>query len=204
VAVIVADLASEPDRERILPEAVAGLGRPVDVLINNAAYGSYHPIAAYPLDEARRTFEVNVVAPMHLAQAALPAMTERGEGWIVNLSSGSARLFGPPPFRPMVMGSTLAVYAATKAALNQLTAALAMETHGTGVRVNTIEPRAAVMTQAARAKLEGKLRADQIETMEQMVEAVAALCDCPVDHTGHNEVSLDLIDSLGLTVAGGD
>jgi citronellol/citronellal dehydrogenase len=202
VAVIVADLARQSDRERILPEAVAGLGGPIDVLINNAAYGSYYPIADYPLDEARRTFEVNVVAPMHLAQAALPTMIERGEGWIVNLSSGSARLFGPPPFPPMVMGSTLAVYASTKAALNRLTSALAMETSGTGVRVNTIEPRAAVMTQAARAELEGKLRADQIETIDEMVEAVAALCDCSVDHTGHNEVSLDLLDSLGLTVRG--
>ena len=174
----------------------------MDVLVNNAAYGSYHQIAVYPLDEARRTFEVNVVAPLHLAQAALPAMTERGEGWVVNLSSGSARLFGPPPYRPMVLGSTLAPYAATKAALNRLTAALAMETYGTGIRVNTIEPRAAVMTQAARAKIEGKVRADQIETMEQMVEAVVALCDCAVDHTGHNDVSLDLIDTFGLTVAG--
>ncbi|HWC37104.1 MAG TPA: SDR family oxidoreductase [Acidimicrobiales bacterium] len=202
VAVVVADLALESDRERIVPDAVAGLGGPIDVLINNAAYGSFHTIAEYPLDEARRTYEINMVAPMHLAQAVLPAMTERGEGWIVNLSSGSARMFGPPPFRPLVMGSTLAVYAATKAALNQLTAALAMETYGTGVRVNTVEPRAAVMTQAARAELEGKLRDDQIETMEQMVEAVAALCRCPVDHTGYTDVSLDLIDSMGLKVAG--
>jgi NAD(P)-dependent dehydrogenase (short-subunit alcohol dehydrogenase family) len=202
VAVIVADLALEPERDRIVPEAVASLGGPIDVLINNAAYGSFHAVAEYPLDEARRTFEINVVAPMHLAQAVLPAMIGSGEGWIVNLSSGSARLFGPPPFRPMVMGSTLAVYAATKAALNRVTAALAMETHGTGVRVNTVEPRAAVMTQAARAELEGKLGDHQIETMEQMVEAVAALCRCPAEHTGHNDVSLDLIDSLGLEIAG--
>jgi citronellol/citronellal dehydrogenase len=200
VATIVADLAVEADRARIVPEAVAGLGGDLDILVNNAAYAAYQPIAGYPLAEARRTFEVNVVAPLQLAQGVIPAMTERGQGWILNVSSGTARLFGPPPYPPMVLGSKLGVYGATKAALNRLTAALAMELWGTGVRVNTVEPRNAVMSEGAQVHVGGKLRADQIETMAEMVEAVVALCDCPADRTGHNDVSLDLIAELGLEV----
>src|SRR5207248_989105 len=69
-----------------------------------------------------------------------------------------------------------------------------------GIRVNTVEPRAAVMSEGAEQLVGGKLRPDQIETMEQMVEGTLALCDCPADLTGRICVSLDLIDQLGLTV----
>ena len=44
------------------------------------------------------------------------------------------------------------------------------------------------------------MRADQIETMEEMVEATVALCDCAADLTGRCCVSLDLIEELGVTV----
>ena len=200
VATIVADLLVEPDRARIIPEAEAGLGGPIDVLVNNAAYSAYLPIACYPLEEARRSFEVNVVAAVQLMSAVIPSMIERGEGWILNVSSGTARLFGPPPYPPMVLGSKLGVYGATKAALNKVTAALAMELHGTGIRVNTVEPRNAVMSEGAEVVVGGKLREDQIETMDEMVEGLVALCCCEADHTGHNDVSLDVIATLGLAV----
>jgi NAD(P)-dependent dehydrogenase (short-subunit alcohol dehydrogenase family) len=200
VTTIVADLLDEADRNRIVAAAVAGLGGPMDVLVNNAAYSSYQPITDYPLAEARRTYEVNVVASLQLMSAVIPAMTERGEGWIVNVSSGTARLFGPPPYQPMVLGSKLGVYGASKAALNKVTAALAMELYGTGIRVNTVEPRNAVMSEGAEVVVGGKLRNDQIETMDEMVEAVVALCCCEAEHTGYNDVSLDLIDQLGLRV----
>jgi NAD(P)-dependent dehydrogenase (short-subunit alcohol dehydrogenase family) len=94
----------------------------------------------------------------------------------------------------------MAVYGASKAALNRITHGLAVELAGSGVRVNTVEPRAAVMSEGATALVGDSVRADQIESMEQMVEAIVALADCPADYTGHNCVSLDLIDELGLTV----
>jgi NAD(P)-dependent dehydrogenase (short-subunit alcohol dehydrogenase family) len=143
------------------------------------------------LKRRRVTFEVNVHAPLDLAQMVLPAMLERGEGWIINVSSAAAR---PTP------NSTIAVYGASKAALNRLTLGLAAEVTGTGVRVNTVEPRAAVMSEGAVALVGDSVRADQIESIEEMVEAIVALADCPPDFTGRTCISLDLIAELGLAL----
>lgn len=200
VAVVVADMADPQDRARIVPEAVDALGGPIDVLVNNAAAAIYQPLRDYPLRRRLLTFEVNVHGPLDLAQAVVPSMVERGDGWIVNLSSGSARLFRMPPEDDGVLSTTITIYGASKAALNRLTNGLAAELYGTGVRVNTIEPRAAVLSEGADKLVGDKLRPDQIESMEEMVEATVALCDCTPERTGRVEVSLDLIDELGLTV----
>jgi NAD(P)-dependent dehydrogenase (short-subunit alcohol dehydrogenase family) len=176
---VVADLTDEADRLRIVPEAEAGLGGPIDVLVNNAAAAIYQPLAEYPLKRRRLLFEVNVHAPLDLAQAVLPAMLERGEGWILNLSSGSARPRPGPPFEETAMGSTLGVYGATKAALNRMTSALAEEVWGSGVRVNTVEPRAAVHSEGADAHLGDALDPDMYESMADMVAGALVLCDCP-------------------------
>ncbi len=202
VAVVVADMADEVDRRRIVPEAQEGLGGPIDILVNNAAAAIYQPISGYPLRRRRLTFEVNVHGPLDLAQAVLPGMTSRGEGWIVNVSSGSARNTEGPPFDRGMLGATSGVYGASKAALNRMTNSLAVELWGTGVRVNTIEPRAAVMTEGAAVVLGDKLTEDLIEPMETMVEATIALCDCEPSCTGRVFVSLDLIDEMGLVVPG--
>ena len=200
VAVIVADLADGEDRARIVPEAEAALGGPIDVLVNNAAAAIYAPTSTYPLKRRRITFEVNVHAPLDLAQAVIPGMVDRREGWIVNVSSASSKLSDGPPFRREGVALTLGIYGASKAALNRETNCLAAELHGTGVRVNTIEPRAAVLSEGAAELVGDMLRPDQIESMEEMVEAVVALCDCPADVTGRIMVSLDLIADWRLVV----
>jgi NAD(P)-dependent dehydrogenase (short-subunit alcohol dehydrogenase family) len=199
VAVVPADLADADDRSRIVPEAMQALGGPIDILVNNAAAAIYQTLAHYPLHRRRVTFEVNVHAPMDLAQAVLPSMLERGEGWVVNISSATARPWRPP-FDLGSLGSTTGVYGASKAALNRMSNALAAELAGRGVRINTVEPRAAVMSEGAEVLTGTTLSPDQIESMEEMVEAVVALCDCPQDRTGLEHVSLDLIADLGLTV----
>ena len=199
VAVITADLADPDDRARIVPEATRALAGPIDILVNNAAAAIYQPLVDFPLRRRRLTFEVNVHAPFDLAQAVLPSMVEQGEGWVVNVSSATAHLW-QPPFRLGSLGSTTGVYGASKAALNRLTNALAAELATSGVRINTVEPRAAVMSEGAEVLTGGSLQLDQIETMEEMVEAVAALCDCPPERTGRTDVSLDLIAELGLVV----
>jgi len=190
---IVADLTDPDDRARIVPEAEAGLDGPLDVLVNNAAAAIYQPLAAYPLKRRRLIFEANVHAPLDLAQAVLPGMIERGEGWILNLSSGSARSRPGPPFEANAMGSTLGIYGASKAALNRMTNALAEEVWGTGVRVNTVEPRAAVHSEGADAHLAGALEDDQFESMADMVAGALILCDCGPEVTGGAHVTLDLL-----------
>jgi citronellol/citronellal dehydrogenase len=198
-SVIVADIAAADDRARIVPQAEDELGGPIDILVNNAAAAMYRPLADYPLKRGRLTFEINVLAPLELAQAVIPGMVAGGEGWIVNLSSATARPASGPPFtRPHV--ATMAIYGSSKAALNRLTNGLAVELWGTGIRVNTVEPRAAVMSEGAEAVAGDVITPEMVESMEAMVEGAVALCDCPADRTGQVCVSLDLIDELGLDV----
>lgn len=190
---VVADLVDAEDRLRIVPRAEAGLDGPIDILVNNAAAAIYQRLGDFPLKRRRLIFEANVHAPLDLAQAAIPGMVERGEGWIVNLSSGSADSRSGPPFADSALESTLGIYGASKAALNRLTNALAEELWGTGVRVNTVEPRAAVHSEGADALLGGALDDDQFESMADMVAGILACCDCPPEVTGQRLVSLDLI-----------
>jgi NAD(P)-dependent dehydrogenase (short-subunit alcohol dehydrogenase family) len=195
VTTIVADLSDPEDRARIVPEAVDGLGGTIAILVNNAAAAIYQPLAEYPLRRLRLTYAVNVEAPFELMQAVLPGMRAAGEGWIVNLSSATARLRPGPPFTRGA-GSRMAVYGSSKAALNRLTNAMGDELWGSGIRVNTVEPRGGVMTEGAAALL-GSLPDDQIESLDEMVEAAVALSDCPPDRTGQVVVSLDLLAELG-------
>ncbi len=198
VAIISADLTNPDDRDGIVSAAVESLGGPIDILVNNAAAAIYQPLLDFPLKRRRLVFEVNVHAPMDLAQDVLPSMIDKGEGWIVNVSSATAHLW-KPPFKLGSLGSSTGVYGASKAALNRLTNALAAEVADKGVCINTIEPRSAVMSEGTGV-LVGHLDPDQIESMEEMVEAVVALCDCARDRTGGIHVSLDLLAELGLVV----
>lgn len=204
VAVVVADLSDPTDRQRIVPEAVERLGGPFDVLVNNAAAAIYGPLAEIPLRRRHVMFEANVHAPLDLAQAVIPGMRQAGAGWIVNVSSRAARPWDGPPFALGANGTTIAAYGASKAALNRITNGLAAELHGTGIRVNTVEPRAAVRTEGADALVGDTVPADKFESLEEMVEAVTALCDCPEYVTGKAIVSLDVIAEWGLTVHGLD
>jgi NAD(P)-dependent dehydrogenase (short-subunit alcohol dehydrogenase family) len=94
------------------------------------------------------------------------------------------------------------VYGATKAALNRITSGLAAELQGTGLRVNAVGPRVAVMSEGFAERLGDLLGPGSIESREEIVEAVVALCHCPADVTGRVAVSLDLIRDSGLTVHG--
>ncbi len=200
VGIVVGDLTDPGTRAGIVPEAARLLGGPVEILVNNAAAAIYQPLADYPLRRRHLVFEANVHAPVDLAQAALPAMVEAGEGWIVNLSSGSTRPDVGPPFDKGARYAAMAVYGASKAALDRLTNGLAAELYGTGVRINTVQPRAAVLSEGSAELVGSTLQADQVESMEEMVEGVVALCDCAPDVTGQITVSLDLIADWGLDV----
>jgi len=200
VAVVVTDLTDEDQRSRVVHEAAEALGGPIEILVNNAAAAIYDTVATFPLRRRRVLFEANVHAPLDLAQAAIPGMLAAGEGWIVNLTSGAARSRPGPPFDLGPQGSTLTVYGASKAALDRITHGLGAELYGTGIRVNAVAPRAAVLSEGAAALVGRTIRPDQVESMEQMVEAVVALCDCPEDITARTAVSLDLIADWNLTV----
>jgi citronellol/citronellal dehydrogenase len=204
VAVIVADLADAEGRQRIVPHVVDAFGGPVDVLVNNAAAAIYAPPMDYPLRRQRITFEVNVHAPLDLIQAVVPSMIDRGQGWIVNLSSSGARLIPGPPFDASANWPTLTIYAASKAALNRLTNGLGISLWGTGVRVNTVQPRTGVLSEGSEALVGGIVDMSDWESMEEMVEGILALSDCPEEITGGIHVSTEIVARLGQTVRGLD
>jgi citronellol/citronellal dehydrogenase len=204
VEAIVADLGDPTDRARIVPEALTMLDGRVDILVNNAAAAIYQSMLDYPAKRRTITFEVNVFAPLDLSQAVIPGMIERGEGWIVNVSSGTARPAAGPPFKTDGVAAKVGMYGTSKAALNRMTNALAIELHGTGVRINAVAPRAAVASEGAVALLGDGVDQAMYESMEAMVEGAVALCDCGPDETGAAHISLDLIESRGLDIMGLD
>ncbi len=104
----------------------------LDVLVNNAGYGSYGALEDVPLDEARRQCEVNLFGLARLCQLALPLMRAQASGTIVNVTSIGGK-FGEP------FGSW---YHATKFAVEGLSDCLRMEVAPFGIRVVVIEPGA--------------------------------------------------------------
>ena len=204
VGIVVADLTDPVDRQRVVPEAVEALGGPIEILVNNAAASIQAPLVEVSVKRRNIMFEVNVNAPVDLALAVVPDMVETGEGWIVNLSSASANLWPGPGTELNESAQRIIAYGASKAALNRMTSGLAATLYGTGVRVNTVEPRAAVLSEGAAELVGNILKPEQIEPMEAMVEGTVFLCDCPPDLTGRITVSLDNIEQHDLTVVGLD
>jgi NAD(P)-dependent dehydrogenase (short-subunit alcohol dehydrogenase family) len=204
VGCVVADLADEVARSQVIPRARDVLGGPIDILVNNAAAAIARPIADVSPAQQRLAYECNVIAPLSLLQAAIPDMRQSGAGWIVNLTSVGARLPEGPPFYLGPQGSTMELYGATKAALNRLTSGLAGDLYGSGIRVNAVGPRVAVMSEGFADLIGDQLPAELFESLEEIVEAVTALCNCPADVTGRVFSSLDLIDEWNLRVHGLD
>lgn len=102
----------------------------VDVLVNNAGYGSYGAVEDVPIDEARRQFEVNVFGLARLTQLVTPHMRARGSGRIINISSIGGKFYEP-------FG---AWYHATKFAVEGFSDSLRMELRPFGIKVVLIEP----------------------------------------------------------------
>jgi NAD(P)-dependent dehydrogenase (short-subunit alcohol dehydrogenase family) len=129
VRVLRTDLTDDDSVTKCVEQVLAESGR-VDVLVNNAGYGSYGALEDVPVTEARRQLEVNLVAPARLAQLVLPGMRARGSGRIVNVSSIGGKFYEP-------LGSW---YHATKFALEGLSDSLRVELAPFGIAVVLVEP----------------------------------------------------------------
>jgi short-subunit dehydrogenase len=104
----------------------------IDVLVNNAGYGSYGALEEVPLSEARYQFEVNIFGLARLTQLVLPKMREQHSGRIINISSIGGKIGEPH-------GTW---YHATKFAVEGLSDSLRMELKQFGIDVVIIEPGA--------------------------------------------------------------
>jgi len=122
------------DDEASCREGFAEIARMTDggpyAVVNNAGFAQSGAVEDVSDELARKQLETNVVAPMRIARLVLPAMRERGEGRIVNVSSIAGRLSTP------LMGW----YCASKQALEGVTDALRMEVEADGIRVVLVEP----------------------------------------------------------------
>lgn len=123
--VVVADLSSHADVERLEAEAAAA-----DVLVSNAALPASGRLDSFSHDEIDRALDVNLRAPIHLARAAVPCMVERGRGHVLLVSSLSG-------LAPQAESS---VYAATKFGLRGFGLSLREDLAGTGVGVSVLLP----------------------------------------------------------------
>lgn len=129
VVSLAAEMSDQDQVDRLAQETLAASGG-VDVLYNNAAIMTPYrkDIATVSADDYRRSFEVNVIAPIRLTFALLPSMLDRKFGRIVQVTSGIKN-------EPQLMA-----YAASKAALDKFVLDMAPRLRGTGVTMNLLDP----------------------------------------------------------------
>jgi NAD(P)-dependent dehydrogenase (short-subunit alcohol dehydrogenase family) len=131
IRVVKLDVTDDASMTALVEKVIAETGR-VDVLVNNAGYGSYGAVEDVPLDEARRQFDVNVFGLARLTQLVLPYMRAQRSGRVVNISSIGGKIYEP-------LGGW---YHATKFAVEGLSDAMRVELAPFGVDVVVIEPGA--------------------------------------------------------------
>jgi citronellol/citronellal dehydrogenase len=197
------DVSHEEDVEAAYETTMKEFGR-CDVLVNNAAVSYVAPFLELSVKRWQILLAVNVMGPVLTSRAFLPQMLERGEGRIINISSGSGRIaqdpeamatnqpggttrgelnFGEASFGEagQGLGDSLLAYGTSKAALNRFTVGLALEMRGRGVAVNALEVNA--VTPAYRYTLPNADYSTN-ELPEAPAQLVTWIADQPLDVTG--------------------
>ena len=129
IEVLAADL-NDSAGLRLVEARIASTDQPIDLVVNNAGFGTTGLFHTLDADRLEQEVGLNVQALTRLSHAALAAMVPRGRGYLLNVSSVAS--FQPAP--------KLAVYAATKAYVTSLTESLYGEVAGTGVKVTALCP----------------------------------------------------------------
>src|SRR5450759_1010197 len=125
-----ADRRHDPTAVRRLAETTLDRHGRIDGLVNNAGVSLHSPLDRLDLDEFARVLQLNVISLVAMTQAVLPAMRARRSGRIVNISSGTTRMALPG----------VGAYAATKSAVNMLTAVARRELEADGIAVSLVQP----------------------------------------------------------------
>jgi NAD(P)-dependent dehydrogenase (short-subunit alcohol dehydrogenase family) len=126
---LVLDVTDEAAVKAGVVEAEAVTGQ-IDILVNNAGYGLVGAVEEASLDEVRAQFETNVIGPLAMLKAVLPAMRARRGGRIINVTSVSG----------LAVWAGTGVYCASKWALEGLTQTLAAEVAELGIKVTNVAP----------------------------------------------------------------
>ena len=174
VRTLAVDITDESATAAAIEQIVTEQGR-VDLLVNNAGYGSYGALEDVPLSEARYQFEVNVFGLARLIQLVLPHMRRQGSGRIINISSIGGKIYEP-------LGDW---YHAAKFAVEGLSDSLRVELRPFGIDVVIIEPGAirtewgAISAQKLRQASAGSAYQQQAATMAAVLESFSALASPP-------------------------
>lgn len=192
------DILDAASREAFMAAAREALG-PLDILVNNATHGPYRSLERFRARDVALTLEASVGAPLHLVQLALPDLRAKRRGWVLNISSATAKHPEGPPYVEWQARGGSHLYASGKAALDRLTTGLAAELHADGIAVNALAPVAAVITESVRASGAARfIEPSMIEPVEAMAEAALALVTGdPEKLTGRIAYSLRLLEELG-------
>ncbi|KAJ8458270.1 hypothetical protein OPV22_031196 [Ensete ventricosum] len=126
----VCDVSSDVEREKLMQTVNSVFHGKLHILVNNAGTGIWKPVVEYNPEDYRRIINTNLDSAFHLSQLAHPLLKASGSGNIVFISSITS----------LVGIDNLAVYAATKGAMNQLTRSLACEWAKDNIRANCVAP----------------------------------------------------------------
>ncbi|HET6803994.1 MAG TPA: SDR family oxidoreductase [Frateuria sp.] len=171
-------------RLRVLPldvtdprsiRALIDAAGPIDALVNNAGIGLLNPLEGTSMDAAREVFATNTLGTIAMTQAVLPQFRERRSGVIVNISSSVT-------MKPLHL---LAVYSASKAAVNAFTESLALELEPFHIRVRLVLPGRAPETrfgENARSRMHGEMHEAYTGLARKVFEGWAQATG-PVTHT---------------------
>ena len=182
-----ADVLPESERLRIValdvtkPESIAAAleaGGPIDVLVNNAGIGALGAFEATPMTTVREIFETNTFGVMAMTQAVLPRFRERRSGVVVNVTSTVT--FAPMPL--------VAVYTASKTAVEGFTASLALELEEFDVRMKLVEPGYGPTT-AFASNGEARMRGLIPDAYAAFAERVMAGVEQPAAVTHESDVA---------------
>lgn len=187
--VIVADFTDEAQAQRAVRETEAAFGR-LDILINNAGVMYLEPVAQADLARWRSMIELNLLGLIAATQAALPGMTARKDGHVVNIASTAAHVPNP----------MAAAYSATKFGVLGFSESLRKEVHKDNIRVTVISPGMAatelrdhIAVEAVQAAVNKSAAAMRQLTAEDVADAILYAVTRP-DHVMINEILMRSTD----------
>ena len=186
------------DRFTLVRGIEAALGRPVGILVNNAAAARRYDVPFADMERAwfLDTVETNIWSTWELMRAVIPSMRALGTGWVVNLSSRQAGPRVGPPFAPHPLAGSV-LYGGSKAFLDRLTTGAAMELYDDRIAVNALAPNRGVATEHAASAVPGW----PSEPEDTMAEAALLLAtEDPARVTGRVAYSLPLLKEFDRPV----
>ena len=168
---VTCDVTDKAQVDALVQAALRKFGR-IDVLVNNAGQGLQAMTEQISLDDFRAVLELNLVAPLAMMQAVLPAMRNQNAGSIVNVSSGTTFADAPGT----------GGYVASKIALERLSAIARNELDGTGITISTMIPfvtRTEFLSsiKAGRADAEEMTAGAVFDSPEQVATAILQLIE---------------------------